>query len=131
MFREAQDGCAFNLDLPLLPCIRARMLAAGSGDRSSDGRAATQSTWAMDYRPSLEDLPRAQRLAEHALSTLHRFLHIDADSSGVLLIASAFALIWDNSAFAHSYLVSWNLPVTIGIGDLTFSRSLHFGSTMN
>ncbi|MET4492807.1 NhaA family Na+:H+ antiporter [Bradyrhizobium sp. LA7.1] len=73
-----------------------------------------------------DDLPKAQRLAEQALSTLHRFLHVEAVSGAVLLAAAAAALIWANSPFAHSYHAFWNLPLTIGVGEYVFSRSLHF-----
>ena len=75
---------------------------------------------------SFDDLPKAQRLAEQALSTLHRFLHVEAVSGAVLLAAAAAALIWANSPFAHSYHAFWNLPLTIGVGEYVFSRSLHF-----
>ncbi|WP_349629206.1 Na+/H+ antiporter NhaA [Chelatococcus sp. HY11] len=36
------------------------------------------------------------------------------------------ALIWANSPFAQSYDHLWHLPVTVGIGEYTFERSLHF-----
>jgi NhaA family Na+:H+ antiporter len=80
----------------------------------------------MNDSPSFDDLPKAQRLAEQALSTLHRFLHVEAVSGAALLIAAAAALIWANSPFAHSYHAFWNLPLTIGVGEHVFSRSLHF-----
>lgn len=80
----------------------------------------------MNNRPSSEDLPRPQRLAEQALANLQRFLHVEAVSGAVLLVAAAAALIWANSPFAHSYHVFWNLPVTVGFGEYVFSRSLHF-----
>jgi len=80
----------------------------------------------MNDGPSFDDLPRAQRLAEQALSTLHRFLHVEAVSGAALLAAAAAALIWANSPFAHSYDVFWNFPLTIGLGEHLFSRSLHF-----
>ncbi|MGY8632513.1 Na+/H+ antiporter NhaA [Bradyrhizobium sp. 14AA] len=80
----------------------------------------------MNDRPSFEGLPRAQRLAEQALTTLQRFLHVEAVSGGVLLLAAAAALIWANSPFAHNYHSFWNLPLTIGLGEFVLSRSLHF-----
>lgn len=80
----------------------------------------------MNNRPSFEDLPRPQRLAEQALGTLQRFLHVEAVSGAVLLVAAAAALIWANSPFAHSYHAFWHLPVTVGFGEYVFSRSLHF-----
>jgi len=72
------------------------------------------------------DLPRAQRLAERAVVTLDRFLHIEAVSGVMLLVAAAFALIWANSPFAHSYHNLWHLPLSVGLGDFVYSQSLHF-----
>jgi NhaA family Na+:H+ antiporter len=80
----------------------------------------------MDDRLSAENLPRAQFLAERAFTTLQRFLHVEAVSGGVLLIAAAAALIWANSAFAHGYHALWHLPLSIGFGEFVFSKSLHF-----
>ena len=51
----------------------------------------------MDHQLPAEDLPRAQFLAERAFTTLQRFLHVEAVSGSVLLIAAGTALIWANS----------------------------------
>ncbi|MET4039856.1 NhaA family Na+:H+ antiporter [Bradyrhizobium sp. RT6a] len=80
----------------------------------------------VNHNPPFDDLPKAQRLAEQALNTLQRFLHVEAVSGAVLLVAAAAALIWANSPVAHSYHDFWHLPVTIGLGEFVFSRSLHF-----
>jgi Na+:H+ antiporter, NhaA family len=80
----------------------------------------------MNDRPSFDDLPRARRLAEQAVNTLQRFLQVEAISGGALLVTAAFALIWANSPFAHSYHAFWDLPLSIGVGEFAFSRSLHF-----
>ena len=89
------------------------------------GRHA-ESACPMNRRRSAEDLPRAQLLAEQAFTTLQRFLHVEAVSGGVLLVATAAALIWANSPFAHGYHALWHLPLSIGLGEFVFSRSLHF-----
>lgn len=79
------------------------------------------------HRPTTrQDLPRAQVLTERAIATFERFLHIEASSGIVLLMAAAVALIWANSPFAHSYHALWHLPVSFGIGNFTVSQSLHF-----
>ncbi len=65
-------------------------------------------------------------LAERALLTLQRFLHVEANSGVVLLLAAAAALIWANSPFAASYQAFWHLPLSIELGDIIVSRSLHF-----
>lgn len=80
----------------------------------------------MHRHTQRQDLPRAQLLAERAFATLERFLHIEAASGIVLLLAAATALIWANSSFAHSYHALWHLPLSIGLGDWTFSQPLHF-----
>ena len=80
----------------------------------------------MNQHPSRQPLPRAQILAERAFSTLDRFLHIEAVSGIVLLVAAAIALIWANSSFSASYHDLWHTPFSIGIGTYVFSQSLHF-----
>lgn len=71
-------------------------------------------------------LPRAQVVARRALTTLNHFLHIEAVSGVVLLIAAAAALIWANSPYAQGYHHFWHLPLSVGLGDATISQSLHF-----
>lgn len=73
-----------------------------------------------------QEIPRAQLFAERAFSTLERFLHIEAVSGAILLLAAACALIWANSPLADGYHALWHTPLTIGLGDFTFSQSLHF-----
>lgn len=80
----------------------------------------------MNDRPTLDDLPRTQRLAEQALATFQRFLHVEAVSGAVLVLAAAAALTWANSPFAHGYHAFWHLPITIGLGEHVFSKPLHF-----
>jgi Na+:H+ antiporter, NhaA family len=79
----------------------------------------------MDHQQPA-NLPRAQVLAERALANLQRFLRIEAVSGGLLLIAAAVALIWANSPFASSYHSLWHLLLSIGVGELAFSKPLHF-----
>lgn len=80
----------------------------------------------MNRHPSRQDLPRAQLLAERAFATLERFLHIEAISGIVLVIAATIALIWANSAFAYSYHALWHTPFSIGLGSFVFAQPLHF-----
>lgn len=72
------------------------------------------------------DLPRVQRLTERAFAAFERFLHIEAVSGVVLLVAAAAALIWANSPLAPSYHALWHTPLSIGLGSFVFSQSLHF-----
>jgi NhaA family Na+:H+ antiporter len=80
----------------------------------------------MDLQTTPRNLPRAQFLAERALATLERFLHVEAVSGIVLLVAAAVALIWANSPFAQSYHDLWHLPLSIGLGTFVYAQSLHF-----
>ncbi|WDY56089.1 Na+/H+ antiporter NhaA [Pseudomonas sp. PSKL.D1] len=73
-----------------------------------------------------KELPRAQRIAQRAFANIERFLHIEAVSGIVLLIAAIAALIWANSPAAASYDALWHTPVTLGVGSFVFSQSLHF-----
>ncbi|EJT85673.1 Na+/H+ antiporter NhaA [Pseudomonas putida S11] len=65
-------------------------------------------------------------MAERAFANLERFLHIEAVSGIVLLVAAIAALIWANSPAAESYDALWHTPLTIGVGSLIYSQSLHF-----
>lgn len=80
----------------------------------------------MNRHPTQNNLPRAQVLAERAFASIERFLHIEAVSGIVLLVAAAIALIWANSPLAESYNNVWHAPFSIRLGNFEFSRSLHF-----
>ncbi len=80
----------------------------------------------MNQAPSPKALPAAQRIADKAFSAFEKFLHIEAVSGIVLLIAAAAALIWANSPYASSYEHLWHMPLSFGIGDFVVSNSLHF-----
>lgn len=77
-------------------------------------------------RPSTVELSPAQRLAERAFATLEAFLHIEAVSGVVLLLAAAAALFWANSPWAESYEALWHMPLAFTLGEWTYSQSLHF-----
>jgi NhaA family Na+:H+ antiporter len=57
---------------------------------------------------------------------LDRFLHVEAASGLLLLGAALAALIWANSPFRASYDRFWHTPVTVGLGALTWSRTVEF-----
>lgn len=71
-------------------------------------------------------IPPAQAVAERLFNALSRFLHVEAVSGVVLLIAAAGALIWANSPAAESYLHFWHVPLTFGFGSYAVSQPLHF-----
>lgn len=72
--------------------------------------------------PRSEPVPVADKI----LSTLDRFLHVEALSGIVLLLATAAALIWANSPAAHGYHAFWETRVTLSLGELSISQSIHF-----
>ena len=80
----------------------------------------------MKRTPPAHQRRRAQILTERALASLERFLHIEAVSGAVLMVAAAVALVWANSAFSESYHHLWHISLSVGLGDLVFDRPLHF-----
>ena len=86
---------------------------------SESGRSPLQSAPPEAWEPLL-------RLARLAGRPLDRFLHIEAASGIVLLLAAAVALIWANSPWAESYVHFWHTPVGVKIGAFTFERSLEW-----
>lgn len=76
--------------------------------------------------PKERDLPRAQVIAERTFASIESFLHIEAVSGIVLLIAAAIALIWANSPFADNYSNLWHAHFSLKLGKFEFSESLHF-----
>ena len=79
----------------------------------------------VSRHPSHQTLPSAQLVADRLFSALERFLHVEAVSGIVLLVAALSALIWANSPAADSYQHLWHAPLTIGFGDYVSSQSLH------
>jgi Na+:H+ antiporter, NhaA family len=70
--------------------------------------------------------PAAHAFTDKVLTTVERFLQIEAVSGFVLLLSAAIALIWANSAAADLYIHLWETPLSLGIGSLSLSGSLHF-----
>jgi NhaA family Na+:H+ antiporter len=70
----------------------------------------------MTVRPA----PPVDRL----LAPFREFARTSAASGILLMVAAAVALIWANSAWADSYETLWATPISIGIGELTFTESL-------
>ncbi|AUX42538.1 sodium:proton antiporter [Sorangium cellulosum] len=68
----------------------------------------------------------ARRIAERVLGPLDRFLHVEAASGLVLLVASVIALAWANSPWGDVYEHLWHTPVTVGVGALVFTQPVHF-----
>ena len=80
----------------------------------------------MPRHPSSPTLPPVQVVAEKVFSALERFLHVEAVSGVVLLIAAAAALVWANSPAAESYEHLWHAPLSLALGGFAISQPLHF-----
>lgn len=68
----------------------------------------------------------ARRLAMAVARPIESFLHVEAASGIVLLMAAAAALLWANSPFGESYARLWHTPVSLGIGAWHVEHDLHF-----
>jgi NhaA family Na+:H+ antiporter len=66
------------------------------------------------------------RFARIARRPLERFLQIEAASGVLLLIATAVALLWANSAWAERYVELWHTPLGLRIGSWVFERPLEW-----
>jgi Na+:H+ antiporter, NhaA family len=69
---------------------------------------------------------RSPFLAERAAATLEKYLHIEALSGIVLLVAAIVALAWANSSFADTYAALWHAPLALQIGSWRYSQTVHF-----
>jgi NhaA family Na+:H+ antiporter len=66
------------------------------------------------------------RFARLAGKPLEQFLHIEAASGILLLLAAAVALSWANSPWAESYAHLWHTPVGLRVGSFAFERPLEW-----
>src|SRR5688572_27858782 len=64
-------------------------------------------------------------LIEHLLRPFQRFAATESSGGIVLLICTAFALVWANSPWWESYHRFWETPITIGAGARVLTLSLH------
>ena len=71
-------------------------------------------------------LPHARKLVNAIAGPISSFLHIQAASGILLLVASVAALAWASSPWHGAYEHLWHVPVSLGAGGLEFSRPLHF-----
>ncbi|WP_455478627.1 Na+/H+ antiporter NhaA [Bartonella sp. B10] len=69
---------------------------------------------------------RASRATNKALSAIERFLHIEALSGIILLLAAASALTFANSPYSSLYENFWHTPLGFNFGQFTLSWDLHF-----
>lgn len=84
-----------------------------------------------DETKAIEGVPpesweSAVHAAQAIVRPLERFLHVEAASGILLLIAAAIAMIWANSPWHDSYHALWHTKVALGIGSYNFTHDLHF-----
>ena len=92
--------------------------------------ALVQSVTSANESPPPHKPPEAWgplfRFARAVGRPLERFLHVEAASGGLLLLAAGVALTWANSPWAASYFAIWHTPLGVRIGDFRFERSLEW-----
>jgi Na+:H+ antiporter, NhaA family len=79
----------------------------------------------MESERPPEASPLAHRALTRVLGPIERYLHVEATSGIVLLLATAVALVWATQS-PSSYDAVWHTPITFGIGTWVASKSLHF-----
>jgi NhaA family Na+:H+ antiporter len=62
---------------------------------------------------------------DRLLAPFREFSAREASGGFLLMGAALIALVWANSPFAASYVTLWRTPLTIALGDLSISKSLH------
>lgn len=65
-------------------------------------------------------------LARRLLRPLEQFLRVEAASGVILLIVTVVALVWANSPWRAAYQALWHAQVTLGLGKLAVTDSVHF-----
>jgi NhaA family Na+:H+ antiporter len=59
------------------------------------------------------------------IAPVSKFIHLEYTSGIVLLLSVVAALLWANSAYAHSYHALWGMHFSIGLEDLVLNKPLH------
>ena len=74
----------------------------------------------------MKDLNSELRPITRLTSPLQRFLHVEAASGLVLILATVLALVAANTPLRDSYTQFWNLDLTLGIGEWALSYPLWY-----
>ena len=61
---------------------------------------------------------------DQLINPIIRFLHVEAASGVILLLASIFALITANSPYSEGFLNFWQIPISLHFGALNLQLSL-------
>ncbi|MEX2161606.1 MAG: Na+/H+ antiporter NhaA [Anaerolineales bacterium] len=68
---------------------------------------------------------RRERL-DPLLSNFQEFIREEGGGGILLLLAALAALLWANSAWHETYETLWSTPFSIGLGDSSLTKPLHF-----
>lgn len=63
---------------------------------------------------------------ERILGPFQRFLQAQATSGVLLLVVTAVAIVWANSAWAESYEYLWHLKLKVELAEFSLAESLHW-----
>jgi len=74
----------------------------------------------------MKDMQSELRPITRLTRPLQRFLHIEASSGLVLILATAVALVAANTSFRESYTQFWNMNLTLGVGKWALSYPLWY-----
>lgn len=75
--------------------------------------------------PATQSRPRHRVLTAQLAGPLRNYLSTESGSAGLLLAATALALLWANSPAAGLYTDLWSTPVVVGFGDHAIDMDLH------
>jgi NhaA family Na+:H+ antiporter len=79
---------------------------------------------AASHKKSSATAPLPKRPVDRLLGPIHRFLHIEAASGVVLLVAAAAALYLANSPWAADFVGIWKTPVEFAVGTFRLKDTL-------
>ena len=68
--------------------------------------------------------PLEQRRIQRVIGPLERFLHVEAASGGILLLATLVAICFANSPWAEPYLAIWKTKIGFSFADFEMKHSL-------
>lgn len=69
---------------------------------------------------------RGERAGEKLIRPFEAFASLEASGGILMLLMTAAALIWVNSSLQPYYKELLHFPISLGVGDLRFERSIHF-----
>jgi NhaA family Na+:H+ antiporter len=59
------------------------------------------------------------------IAPVSKFIHLEYTSGAVLLLSVIVAIFWANSSFSETYHHVWEIPLSVGFGNVVFSQPLH------